>query len=102
MSINLNAKTQVLTPTLLGEAIYDVVDNSIKSLLNPSLTASWEKGLTGVASKEIPPDEYMTKLSDYVTKWTNAVKGMYNQDSILRKVDGLRGFYKTEKKKASK
>ena len=100
--INLNAKTQVLTPTLLGEAIYDVVDNSIKSLLNPSLTASWEKGLTGVASKEIPPDEYMTKLSDYVTKWTNAVKGMYNQDSILRKVDGLRGFYKTEKKKASK
>ncbi len=98
--INLNAKTQVLTPTLLGEAIYDVVDNSIKSLLNPSLTASWEKGLTGVASKEIPPDEYMTKLSDYVTKWTNAVKGMYNQDFILRKVDSVRGFYKAEKKKS--
>jgi DNA topoisomerase-3 len=100
--INLNAKTQVLTPTLLGEAIYDVVDNSIKSLLNPSLTASWEKGLTGVAAKEIPSDEYMQKLSDYVTKWTNAVKGMYNQDYILHCIDRVRGYYKEESKKKTK
>ena len=58
----LNKKTQVITPTLLGEMIYDVVLNSIRSLLNPELTASWEKGLNYVAEGEITSDEYMTKL----------------------------------------
>ncbi len=56
----LNKKTQVITPTLLGEMVFDVVANSIKSLLNPELTASWEKGLTYVAEGEITPEEYMT------------------------------------------
>ncbi len=98
--INLNKKTQILTPTLLGEAIYDTVDNSIKSLLNPSLTASWEKGLTQVASKEIEPEVYMQKLSDYVSKWTNAVKGMYNQNYIISCIGRLRQYYKTSKKSA--
>ncbi len=98
--INLNKKTQILTPTLLGEAIYDTVDNSIKSLLNPSLTASWEKGLTQVASKEIEPEVYMQKLSDYVSKWTNAVKGMYNQNYIISCIGRLRQYYKTSKKAA--
>lgn len=95
--IALNKKTQILTPTLLGEAIYDAVDNSIKSLLNPSLTASWEKGLTQVASKEIEPDVYMTKLSDYVTKWTNAVKSMNNQSYIMSMVERDSKFYKKKK-----
>ena len=100
--IALNKKTQILTPTLLGEAIYDAVDNSIKSLLNPSLTASWEKGLTQVASKEIEPDEYMKKLSDYVTKWTNAVKSMNNQNTIMSCVQRSSQFYSGVKKKSSK
>ena len=55
----LNKKTQIVTPTMLGEMIFDVVANSIRSLLNPELTASWEKGLTYVAEGEITPDEYM-------------------------------------------
>lgn len=95
--ISINKKTQVLTPTLLGEAIYDTVDNSIKSLLNPSLTASWEKGLTQVASKEIEPEVYMQKLSDYVTKWTNAVKGMNNQYQIINCISRVRQYYKKTK-----
>ncbi len=95
--IALNKKTQILTPTLLGEAIYDAVDNSIKSLLNPSLTASWEKGLTQVASKEIAADEYMKKLSDYVTKWTNAVKSLNNQSYIMSMVESDSKFYKKKK-----
>ncbi len=100
--IALNKKTQILTPTLLGEAIYDTVDHSIRSLLNPSLTASWEKGLTGVAEKEIEPDEYMKKLSDYVTKWTNAVKSMNNQNDIIACVRYTSQFYSGGKKKSPK
>ena len=55
----LNKKTQVITPTLRGEMIYDIVDQSITSLLNPELTASWEKGLTYVAEGTITSDEYL-------------------------------------------
>ena len=58
----LNKKTQIVTPTMLGEMIYDVVDHSIRPLLNPELTASWEKGLTYVADGDITSDEYMKKL----------------------------------------
>lgn len=72
----LNKKTQIITPTLLGEIIYEVVNGSIKALLNPELTASWEKGLTGVAMGSITSDEYTLKLNDFVAKKTNAVKGL--------------------------
>jgi DNA topoisomerase-3 len=75
----LNAKTQILTPTLMGEMIYDVVNSSIRPLLDPALTASWEKGLTLVADGNISSDEYMTKLSDFVTRRTNIVKTLNNQ-----------------------
>lgn len=92
--ISLNKKSQVLTPTLLGEIVYDVVDNSIKSLLNPSLTASWEKGLTMVADKEISDEEYMQKLSDYITKWTNQVKQLKNQNAMYRYYDISKAYYK--------
>ena len=64
----LNKKTQIITPTLQGEMVFDVVDHSIKSLLNPELTASWEKGLTYVAEGSITPDEYMMKLDRFITK----------------------------------
>ncbi|MDE7251797.1 MAG: type IA DNA topoisomerase [Acetatifactor sp.] len=78
----LNKKTQVLTPTLMGEMIYDVVDSSIKPLLNPALTASWEKGLTQVADGQITSEEYMGKLSDFVTRRTNIVKQLRNQGNL--------------------
>jgi DNA topoisomerase-3 len=78
----LNKKTQIITPTLFGEMIYDVVNSSIKSLLNAELTASWEKGLTMVANGEITKEEYMEKLEGFVSRMTNGVKGLNNQ-SIL-------------------
>ena len=78
----LNKKTQILTPTLMGEMIYDVVFHSIKPLLDPSLTASWEKGLTMVAEGQITSEEYMGKLSDFVTRRTNVVKQMRNQGEL--------------------
>ena len=72
--INLNAKTQVYTPTQLGEMIYDTVSLSLKPLLEPKLTASWEKGLSQVADGSTTEKEYTDKLDDYVTRRTNAVK----------------------------
>ena len=64
--IQINSKTQIITPTQKGEAIYDVVFKSIPDMLNPELTASWEKGLDMVAKKEIEPNIFMDKLEKYV------------------------------------
>ncbi|SDB17164.1 DNA topoisomerase [Butyrivibrio sp. INlla16] len=72
--LELNKKTQIITPTQMGEMIYDTVYVSMKPMLNPSLTASWEKGLTQVEQGEISEDEYMKKLSDFITRRTNYVK----------------------------
>ena len=66
MYINTNSKTQILTPTKRGEAVYDVVKSTIPDMLNPRLTASWEKGLSMVAENKLPADEFMKKLEDYV------------------------------------
>lgn len=90
----LNKKTQIITPTLQGEMVFDVVDHSIKSLLNPELTASWEKGLTYVAEGSITPDEYMKKLDDFITKRTVGVKGLNNQYQLKSCYDKAAGFYK--------
>ncbi len=65
--IAINTKTQIITPTKKGEAIYDVVQNSMPDMLNPKLTASWEKGLDMVAKKEINSEEFMQKLEYYIT-----------------------------------
>lgn len=96
--LNLNKKTQVITPTLLGEMIYEVVAGSIKPLLDPRLTASWEKGLTLVASGEITEEEYMGKLDDFVTRRTNTVKQMSNQNALYRRFQYASQFYKREGK----
>lgn len=64
--LQINAKTQIITPTQKGELIYDVVYQSMPDMLNPKLTASWEKGLEMVAKKEIAPQEFMTKLENYI------------------------------------
>lgn len=90
----LNKKTQVLTPTLMGEMIYDVVDSSIKPLLNPALTASWEKGLTQVADGQITSEEYMGKLSDFVTRRTNIVKQLRNQGNLYERFCAAAENYK--------
>ena len=77
--LSLNKKTQVLTPTQLGEMVFDVVRASIRSLLNPELTASWEKGLTYVAQGDITEDEYMGKLTHFIVSRTDGVLGLNNQ-----------------------
>ena len=64
--IEINSKTQIITPTNKGERIYDIVYSSMPDMLNPKLTASWEKGLDMVAKKEIKPEEFMTKLKNYI------------------------------------
>ena len=64
--IEINNKTQIITPTLKGEKIYDIVNSSMSDMLNPKLTASWEKGLDMVAKKQIEPAEFMEKLEKYV------------------------------------
>ena len=64
--IQINDKTQIITPTQKGEIIYDIVNNSMPDMLNPKLTASWEKGLDMVAKKEIQSDEFMGKLEKYI------------------------------------
>lgn len=92
--LSLNKKTQIVTPTLLGEMIYDVVEHSIRSLLNPELTASWEKGLTYVADGDITPEEYMQKLDHFIVSRTMGVKGLNNQGQLRACYDRSAKFYK--------
>lgn len=91
----LNKKTQIITPTLMGEMIYEVVNQSIRPLLDPKLTASWEKGLTLVADGNITEQEYMDKLDDFVRRRTNIVKQMNNQASLNRQFQEAAKNYRT-------
>ena len=101
--IALNKKTQMVTPTFLGEIIYDVCLNSIQSLLWAEMTASWEKGLSGVAEGTISKDEYTAKMNKFVCDNTNAVKQIRNQNQITRLFDRTKPFYeKAGAKKAAK
>ena len=90
----LNNKTQVITPTLLGELVYEVVAASIRQLLNPDLTASWEKGLTYVAEGSITPDEYMEKLERFVAGRTGSVMRLDNQYQRRDRFDEAARYYK--------
>ena len=92
--IALNKKTQILTPTQLGEMIYDVTDHSIRQLLNPDLTASWEKGLTYVAEGTITPDEYMEKLRGFIVRRTEAVMGLNNLTQLRGCYEQTAQFYR--------
>ena len=101
--IALNKKTQIVTPTFLGEIIYDVCLNSIQSLLWAEMTASWEKGLSGVAEGTISKDEYTAKMNKFVCDNTNAVKQIRNQNQITRLFDRTKPFYeKSGTKKTTK
>jgi DNA topoisomerase-3 len=96
--IALNKKTQIVTPTFLGEIIYDVVLYSVNGLLRADLTASWEKGLEGVAEGTISEKEYSDKMNDYVVKYTNFVKGITNQNNMRYIFDKSAPYYKQGKK----
>ncbi|MCI8598338.1 MAG: type IA DNA topoisomerase [Lachnospiraceae bacterium] len=100
--IMLNKKTQIITPTLLGEMIYDVVRASIYSLLNPELTASWEKGLTQMAEGSITEDYYMQKLEKFITDKTQAVLAANYQNALRPYFDASAKFYQKKKTKRSK
>ncbi len=95
--IALNKKTQIVTPTFLGEIIYDVVYYSINNLLKAEMTASWEKGLTGVASGEISKEEYTEKMNSYVINNTELVKKLNNQNKITVIFDKVKPYYVKKK-----
>lgn len=92
--ISLNKKTQIVTPTLLGEVIYDIVYYSINGLLRADLTASWEKGLCGVADGSISEQEYTDKMTSFVIRYTDMVKKINNQNRITTVFDQARKYYK--------
>ncbi len=92
--LNLIKKTQVITPTLQGELIYEVVNASIKSLLNAELTASWEKGLTYVSDGQISTEEYMGKLEGFVRRMVDGVKAMNNQSALTGSFQEAAAFYR--------
>ena len=92
--IMLNNKTQIITPAQLGEIVYDVVNGSITRLLDPQLTASWEKGLTGVANGNISTEEYLGKLEAFIVRNTNLVKGLNNQYDLREFFDKSAAYYK--------
>lgn len=100
--LKLNKKTQIITPELLGEMVYDVVNTSIRSLLNPELTASWELGLTQVAEGTITPEEYMEKLNGFIIRRVEGVKQTNNQQMLRQMFDQASVYYKKSSKKAVK
>lgn len=91
--ISLNKKTQIVTPTFLGEIIYDIVYYSINGLLRADLTASWEKGLEGVEEGQISKEEYTQKMTTYVTQYTNRVKQIQNQGGITGVFNKTKAYY---------
>ena len=91
--LSLAKKTQIITPTLFGEMVYDVCLCSLRQLLNPELTASWEKGLTYVAEGSITPEEYMEKLERFVTLRTNGVKQGSFQTALRPYFDAAAKYY---------
>lgn len=100
--LSLNKKTQVITPELFGEMVYDAVEVSIRPLLNPELTASWERGLTYVAEGTITPEEYMAKLNHFITVRVDAVKAMSDDGRIRELYRRDAAFYQKRPKAAPK
>jgi DNA topoisomerase-3 len=102
--IQLNNKTQIVTPTFLGEIIYDVVKYSINNLLRAEMTASWEKGLAGVADGTISEAEYTEKMNSYVIKNTELVKKLYNSNGLIAVFNQTKPYYEkqTSRKKSEK
>lgn len=99
--LSLSKKTQVISPTFLGEMIYDTVYCSIRQLLDPRLTASWEKGLTMVADGTVSEEEYMEKLTGFITRRTDAVKGQDYSEPLQRAYEHDASFYTERQRKIS-
>ncbi len=91
--LTLNKKTQILTPTQLGEMIHDCVALSVKPLLNPRLTASWEIGLTRVAQGEVTEEEYLAKLNDFIRRRTEHIKETAFGAELNRRYREIAAFY---------
>ena len=100
--LSLNAKTQVITPALLGELVYETVDGSLRQMLNPELTASWEKGLTYVAEGSVTEAEYMEKLESFVAKRVTAVAGLHNESFLRSRYDAVASLYQKNRTAARK
>ncbi|MBQ4304687.1 MAG: type IA DNA topoisomerase [Lachnospiraceae bacterium] len=93
----LNKKTQIITPTQMGEMIYDTVDCSVRPLLDPKLTASWEMGLTRVTEGTVSEQEYMAKLSDFIVRRTNFVKESDYRPLLEQRYRETAAFYPEKK-----
>ncbi len=99
--LKLSDKTQIITPTQFGEMVYDVVDSSIRPLLNAELTASWEKGLSYVAEGTVSTGEYMEKLEEFVRRHTRRVKEQNAAADLRRKFEQTSSHYGKKKKAAA-
>ena len=97
----LNKKTQIITPTQLGEMIYDTVDCSIKALLDPKLTASWEMGLTRVSEGQVTEQEYLEKLDGFIVRRTEYVKQSDCRGILQKKYNSISPYYALKGKRAS-
>ncbi|MCR5256110.1 MAG: topoisomerase C-terminal repeat-containing protein [Acetatifactor sp.] len=89
--LNQNNKTQIITPEKLGEMIYEVVFLSVPSLLNPEMTASWEKGLEGIINGSVDDVDYRRKLEDYIRRETNKMIGNDLTNSIAANINQFTG-----------
>lgn len=97
--LGLNRKTQVITPELQGEMVFDAVTASVASLLNPELTASWEKGLNYVAEGSISQEEYMKKLDGFIRTRVEKVRNIRNEGQLLQQYRRDAVYYPQRKAK---
>lgn len=97
--LNLNKKTQIITPALKGELVFGIVRYSMPQMLSPKLTASWEKGLTGVAEGNITEEEYMVKLDRFIEQLVSSAKSSDHRGRLDSFYRVAAPFYKTKKSK---
>ncbi len=97
----INKKTQIVTPTQMGEMIFETVSFAMKPMLNPALTASWEKGLTMVAEGTLSEEEYMEKLDAFIRRRTNAAKQTDFTGVLRNRFDEIARFYPAKKEPAA-
>ena len=100
--LNLNKKTQIITPALKGELVFGIVRYSMPQMLSPKLTASWEKGLTGVAEGNITEEEYMVKLDRFIEQLVSSAKSSDHRGRLDSFYRVAAPFYKTKKSKTKK
>lgn len=89
--LNLNRKSQVLTPTMLGEMIFETVSMTVPELLNPKMTASWEKGLDGITRGTVDMGEYRAKLEDFIRRETLSMAQTDRKQELIKRIQPLTG-----------